>query len=309
MGHASIASLGLGVLAGIVSIAGSAAAQVAPVGAGAAAPAAQEYRPTGYPESYNTIGRSFYPAAEMRALPVARAQAVAAKQELRRAESALNNAVYEVRRVYTRSDELITAQAEEKAAWDALLAARDNAMKDLKQDERYLAAQQLRDRLTTQIADNREKPGTTTERLLAMARVKLNFASSATAMEIAAIAADPNVKASQRRLMAAGHKLTKLRMDFEDTVRADPRVVLARKNVEDARTATAAADAMYIEATRVANAALDFAYFVQATPMPYIVNTPDIYGGYGYSYGNYSARPTVGYPIGYPYLWNAPARR
>lgn len=305
--RATTSAMGAIVLAAALLITRDAAAQVAP--AVQPAPAAQEYRPTGYPESYSTIGRSFYPAAEMRALPVARAQAVAAKQEMRRAESALNNAVYEVRRAYTRSEELITAQAEEKAAWDALLAARDNAMKDLKQDEHYLAAQQLRDRLANQIAENRDKPGTTTERILAMARVKLNFATSATAMEIAAVSADPNVKTAQKRLIAAGNKLTRLRMDFEDTLRADARVTMARKNVEDARTATVAADAMYIEATRVADAALDFAYFVQATPMPYIVNTPDIYGGYGYNYGSYASRPAVGYPIGYPYVWTAPVRR
>jgi hypothetical protein len=285
-------------VASIVALGTVASAQVAPAPSGVQPTVTSEYHPTGYPESYIGVGRSLYPGTELRALPAARAQAVAARANLQRAESDLNMAVSNVKRTFRRSEELNQALAEEKAAWDDLTAARDAVLADLKKDPNYQAAVALKDRLSTQIRVTREEqPKTPAEQLVAMASVKLNFAATATAMEVAAINADPTVRAARERLVAAGARLSKLRQDFDDAAHADPQVLAARKSVQDARIAAVAADAMYIEATRVADAALDYAYFMQAHPIPYSVN--DIYGGYGY----YGAPSTIGYPIGYPYGW------
>jgi len=261
-------------------------------------PAPTEYHPSGYPETYNGVGRTFYPGTELRALPVARAQAVAAREQFLHAQTNLSNAVADVQRTFTRSTELKAALAEEKAAWDDLTNARDAVLSRLSKDERYQAAVQLRDRMTHQIEQARAQKGTPPEQLLAMASVKLSYSASVTGMEAGAIAADPYVAQARQRLVAAGARLAELREVMDDAVRRDPQALAARKAVQEAQTAAAATDAMYLDATRVADAALDFAYFLQTHPAPYIVNSP-YYGGYGYGSVSYP----VGYPLGYP-LWN-----
>jgi hypothetical protein len=215
----------------------------------------------------------------------------------------LTNAVADVHRTFNRSTELKSALAEEKAAWEDLTNARDAVLSRLSKDEQYQAAVQLRDRMAQQIEQARAQKDTQSQHLLAMASVKLSYSASATALEAGAIAADPYVAQARQRLVAAGAKVAELREVVDDAVRRDPQVLAARKAVQETQTAAAATDAMYLDATRVADAALDFAYFLQAHPAPYIVNSP-YYGGYGYGSIGYP----VGYPIGYP-LWNGPHGR
>jgi hypothetical protein len=272
--------------------------------AATAQPAPAEYHPGGYPESYTGVGRTFYPGTELRALPVARAQAVAAREQFLHAQTNLSNAIADVHRTFTRSTELRAALAEEKAAWDELTNARDAALSRLSREEQYQAAVQLRDRMAHQIEQARAQKDTQPQQLLAMASVKLSYSASVTAMEAGAIAADPYVAQARQRLVAAGAKIAELREIIDDAVRRDPQVLAARKAVQETQTAAAATDALYLDATRVADAALDFAYFLQTHSAPYVVNSPYYYGGYGYGSVSYP----VGYPIGYP-LWNAPQGR
>src|SRR5689334_4049405 len=65
-----------------------------------------EYRPSGYSESYQGM---FYPGAELRALPPARAQAAATSAHLHRAEVTLTNTLSDARRASARSREMIDA--------------------------------------------------------------------------------------------------------------------------------------------------------------------------------------------------------
>src|SRR5262249_40120898 len=82
---------------------------------------ANEYHPGGYPETYNGV---FYPGTEIRALPGARAQAIAAQAQLRRAQQDLDNAISDIRRQFVRSPDYIAAQIEERAAYNDLQAIR-----------------------------------------------------------------------------------------------------------------------------------------------------------------------------------------
>jgi hypothetical protein len=264
------------------------------LGAGSAFAQAQATQPgpAGYPESYSGV---FYPSAELRALPAARASAVATAAELRRAEDDLARSVDEMRRIGNRSPEFKVAVADERIAWEALKAAREEALRDLKHDETYQAAVDLRDRLTAQIAVAREKPQTTIEQLRAMAEVKLSHARTISAMESAAIGADPRVEAARQRLIDAGATLAELREQLSESILADPNFQAGRKAIANAKVAVQAADAYYLESKIVAQAGLNYAYELLA-PRPYIVNQP-----YGY-YGGYGGYTPVGYPIGYPVM-------
>jgi len=288
------------------------AANETPDGAGtqptpppAAADLFQGYRPSiGYPETYNP--NVLYPGQELRALPGARANAVAARAVLRQAESALDRAVADVTRVHLRSAELQRAIEEERAAWKALEDARAEALSDLKDDENYLALQRLRQRLAEQLEQLRrreQKPSV--DQIVAIASLRLEYAMTVSAMEAAAVAANPAVRDARQRLVRASQRLRELRLRMEDAVRNDQQVILARRAVQDARIAALASDAYFVEARNVAEIAMDYAYAIRTRPVPYFITPYSYYGGYGYGYP--VGYPMVGYPVGYRYHPSAPA--
>ncbi|WP_428936805.1 hypothetical protein [Fontivita pretiosa] len=265
----------------------------------------QGYRPSGgYPETYNP--NVLYPGQELRVLPGARANAVAARAVLRQAESALDRAVADVTRVHLRSAELQRAIEEERAAWKALEDVRAEALSQLKDDENYLALQRLRQRLAEQLEQLRrreEKPSI--DQIVAIASLRLEYAMTVSAMEAAAVAANPAVRDARQRLVRASQRLRELRRRMEDAVRNDEQVILARRAVQDARIAALASDAYFVEARNVAEIAMDYAYFIRNRPVPYFITPYPNYGGYGYGYP--VGYPMVGYPIGYRYNHSRPA--
>jgi hypothetical protein len=250
-----------------------------------------EYRPGGYPENYGGV---FYSGTELRALPAARAQAVAARAEFRRAQTNLDNAISDIRRAFFRSGRFVEAQAQEQAAWDAFVAARGRALADLRSDSAYLAAVDLRAQLARQIEQIRQDNEHRAAHLLALSTVKLSYSATASAMETAAIAADPVVAEARQRLLVAARQLSELYQEFDDIVRSSPVVQAERRRMQDARVAVAATDALYIEAHNVAEAAMDYAYHIYDHPYPYVINSPYYSGSYTHP---------VGYPIGYPINW------
>lgn len=257
---------------------------------GQATQPAGEFRPGGYPETFQG---AFYPGTELRALPGARANAMVAAAEFRRAQSNLDNSISEIRRAFNRSPQLQEAMAEEQAAFEQLSAARARALEGLKQDAAYQSARDLKNRLGEQIEDSKRDKTSTAQSRMAMATVKLTYATSASAMEAAAMANDPSVAEARRRLVAAGRRLSQLYQDFDEAVRTSPNVLAARKMVEDTRIAAVGADALYVEARNVASVAVDYAYYLYDRPQPYVYNNAPAYGGYGYPI-------RLGYPIGYP---------
>jgi hypothetical protein len=248
------------------------------------------YAPSAYPENYNS--GEFFPAVEIRALPTAAAQAAAAQAQFRRAESDLNNAVADVRRTFDRSLELRDAMANERDAYATLVAARENAIADVKTDSIYKTMTSLKQRIAQQIETQSES--WPQDALVARATLKLSYSATATAMEVAAMTADPNVSEARERLVAAGHRVAELHEQFDDAVHNSPAVLAARKNVEDARIAAVASDAFYLEARNVANVSMDWAYYLRQHPYPQSVYSPDYATGY----------PQFGYPINW---WQGPA--
>jgi hypothetical protein len=238
-----------------------------------------QYAPSGYPENYND--NNFFPAAEVRALPAARAQAVAAAAELRRAQSDLNNAVSDVQRQFAH--QMRDAQADERSAYEALLAARENAIADLKQDSSYQALRSLRDRMGKRI--EQMWVSSPQESIVAMATVKLSYSATTTAMEVAAIAVDRRVGEARDHLIAAGRLVADLNDQMDAAVRGSAVVAMARKSVEDARIGAMASDAFYKEARQVANVSMNWAYYLREHPYPADVYSP------------YDAYPQFGYPI------------
>jgi hypothetical protein len=269
-------------------------AGAAPAMAPAMAPLGQ-YRLGGYPESYGNNG-VFYPGQELRALPVARAQASAAAAQYRVAQSNLTSAVADLQRGFNRSREYNQALADERAAYEALTDARNRALASLQNDVNYQAAVSLRDRVGNQIKYARQQKEVSIETMLALSTLKLSYSATISAMEASAIAADPNVKSAQARLVEAGNRTSALRQQFDDSVHASADVLAARQAVQNSRIAMVATSSLYSEAVHVANVAMTYAYDIYNRPTPYIVGAG--YSGYAPPYTSNAIYG--GYPIGFP---------
>lgn len=259
---------------------------------------AGEFRTGGYPETYQN---TFYPGTELRALPGAKAQSMVAAAVARRAQKTLDNAIMDIRRSFLRSPELAAALGREQAAFDELTAARRRAMAGLANDSNYLAALELKGRLAEQIEDAKESKETPLQERLARASLKLSYATTVTAMEASAMAADSRVTEARQKLVAAGKEVSALYQQLDESIRTSPTVLAARKQLDDARVAAIGADALYVEARNVATVAMDYAYFLYGQPYGYAYNTA---WNSGYGYPMRLGYP-IGYPIGYPHSWSS----
>lgn len=262
------------------------------------------YQPTtAYPEATQT-GGYFYPGVELRALPSARANAAVAWAQYRRAETYLSLLVNDASRKYKRSDELKNAKAEEQAAWESLNAVRAEATASVKADESYKASLALQRRLEKQIQDLRASDDAPLDRLITLATLKVSYSATSSAMEAAAVAADPRVKSARQRLVDASKRVSDLRQQYDDTVRNDPQIIAARRSLEDARIMALGAGTTWIEANRVANIGLDFAYGLNQGPYSnniYNSGYGNPYGPYGYGNLGYGYNNGIGFGMGYPY--------
>jgi hypothetical protein len=245
-------------------------------------------------------GPDDFPSGEVREAVVANAQAATARAVYRRTESALHATVRAQIREFESSAELREALAAEQRAYEALQEARRVALRDVSDDPKYQAMQDLRQNLAQRIADCRDSVtvGTTTrlvstgetprcgpEEMLAIATLKMRVGSEARDMERDVLADNEQVKKARADLAAAGARVATLRAGFDRTLRENDDLKAVRSALEDARIARVTAEAYFHGANRAAGKALHFAYYIHRYD----------YNRYGYPYyGDY-----LSYPFGY----------
>jgi hypothetical protein len=268
------------------------AQQGAPNGA-APAPAADMlnggYQPSYYPDLYHY--NNGWPGVEVRAVPGALTRRAIARAEHRRLQSNLDLMILTMRKAFERTRDYVTAVAEEREAFAQYERERNEALRSVRDDPTYQASISLKQSLTDQIAAARDPRRPYDDEVMAMAQVKMGYASTASAMEAAALSADPDVQQARERLRRASARMSELRSQRDLEVRNSPELELARRNVQDARIAKLAAEVHFLGVLEIANTALDFAYYTHR------------YDQYKYlSYGHYGY---YGYPnsVGYPYNW------
>jgi hypothetical protein len=206
-----------------------------------------------------------------------------ARAALRLAEKQLDNIIRTAQLNFEQSSDYREAVAEEQRAHEAYTAERGKALQDVVSDPKYTAALKLRDELGSQISRVRaeyknELPGSVT---LTLASQKLRYASDAHNLEVAALEKADTVKAAQARLVAASAKVSAMRQNFDNSVRNNPQILEARRNLEDARLNLAGSEAYLNAASDAAQLATDYSYFRHrwdglASP---------VYGGAGPYYG------------------------
>jgi len=248
-------------------------------------------------------GPSDYPAAEINAVPVAKAQQTVAHAVYDRARTALYNTVDNIYEDFHYSPQFQAALRDEKSAHEAYGVARDRALASLMVDSRYRALKDLAAQMSRKLEDLHEHPQQNREEILATASVKLDYTSKMSEMESDALAADTNVKQARTRLVEAGTRVADMRGQFKRFAKRDATFVSARNQMDDARIAFLGADAYFQYSTTAATIALDYAYWIHRYDpynyYPWGSVTNGYYGGFYGSYPSYSASYPVACGIRY----------
>jgi len=206
---------------------------------------------------------SDYPFSEMNGYVVAQARLATARAMFRRAETELSIAFRNAQHDFESSQAFQDALRDEKTDYDNLNAARRKALQSLATDQKYQRLAALRADMSEQIGQRRAAHNITQDEIVVMAKLKLSYAVEMRAMEAVALSNDGgDVKAAQDKLVAAGSKVAALRARYDESLRSNPEIVTARRNLEDARIVKITA-AAYLDGTELsASDALDYAYYL-----------------------------------------------
>lgn len=211
-------------------------------------------------------GQSDFPGDAVHDWVVASARTAHARATLHRAEDDLDHTVRDAQLTFEQSREYTEALAAEKQAYQAYTAERQRALKSVIDDPKYVAALELRDKMGDQIAHLRaesKRAGVAAPRelLLAMASQKMLFATDAHNLEAAALDKDDALKDARQKLVQASARVAALRANFDASVRSNPQILMARRNLEDARVALITSEAYFNAATLAAGVATDSFYY------------------------------------------------
>ncbi|MDB5296281.1 MAG: hypothetical protein JWO31_2264, partial [Phycisphaerales bacterium] len=248
--------------------------------------------PIGSPYTGYGSTSGLYPSTEMNNYVVAAARAATARALFRQAESELGLSYRTAQRQFDSSADYKKAVRDERDAYTALNAARTKAFGSLDGDAKYQRLLALRQDLAERLQEGRASRTLGTDEVVAMATLKMSYATEMRALEVTALGNEPAVRDAQEKLVTAGTRVSELRQRFDESLRTSNEVLAARRNLEDARVARLTADA-YLRATMVNGSyAVDYAYYVYRTPGGSGYNGN---GNTGYGYGGYSNAGWNGY--------------
>jgi hypothetical protein len=236
-----------------------------------------------------------YPAAEVQAVPAARARVALTRAQADNAQSALHDVVYQLKEDFEISADLSTAMRNEQAAHDRYNQARDHALAHLNDSAEYQTLKDLTADLNEKLFNLKANPVANKAEIVATAQLKLAYARKLSAMEANALQSDSAVQDAKTKLVDASAKISDLRAQFQRNVRRDPKMLAARKDYQDAQIARATSTALLAGALEARDIALDYAYDLHIhDPYTYRYNPTYYDPYYNYNYGS-------GYATGYGY--------
>ena len=222
---------------------------------------------------WNQGQQSNMPSADIRAVPEARAGAVRSNWTFNQRLTDLNNAVHLMTTQMEQKPEYRSALDEDKKTYEYMQKARADALVGLKDNIAYVAAQELADKVTAQIEDEKftKKPDLT--KIQAMAMVRLQYITDNRKLEADTLKRDDNYQKACQKMYDAAHKLEEIRQSNAILVATDQNLVNLRQQVAMARIDKLTAGAYYESTIDARNIAIDYARFYRGM---------DIYHGYGY---------------------------
>jgi hypothetical protein len=230
-----------------------------------------------------------FPHTEVQAVPVARAEAVRARAEFNLVQDRLHRWIDRNWDEFENSREFLDASNAEKKAAADFERERKRVIDRLMQDSSYRALVDLVAEMRGKIDQNHPRGAKPTfdetENSIALATLKLGYASTATAMEAAALNADQGVQDARTKLMDAATKTRDLRRDFDRRVRRDPQFLANQATLDQARIDRVVSSAFLESAINARDIALDYAYYLRRWDQ----YKYSVYGIYGYPFGGYGS--------------------
>ncbi|MGH7176167.1 MAG: hypothetical protein ACREJC_02195 [Tepidisphaeraceae bacterium] len=257
-------------------------------------------------DPYNGNGPTDYPAIEVEAVPVARARATQARLEAELVQDELHRAIRWKHEDFEHSKEYLEAAAAENAAQMEYDQARASVLRKLSNDPGYRSLVDMIAQMKEQIENERPSSKAMTyqiEHFIALATVKLGYASTVSAMEAAALAADSRVQNAKNRLIDAAAKTATMRAYSDRTIRRDPEILAMQRNYRDARITRVTSAVFRDSAIEARDIAMTYAVYLHWWDQyRYSVASYYPYYGYGaYGYGSGYGPYYVGSSTVYPY--------
>lgn len=227
-----------------------------------------------------------YPAAEVRAVPGAKARRAIAVAERREAYNGLQLAVRDSESEMLDSDAMTEALEEEKAAFMELELARAAALSELSKDAEYQAHRAAHESLGKQIADfnHARRDDGISSQVVTLATNKLDFAKEQRRRESEVLARSDDYREARRRLVVARAEINAIQKEWRKQIKTDPQLVEARQKHMLAKIAHLAAEAYLEGVVEARNIALRYAEYLhrynpyQVAHYPYYGH--DVFSGY-----------------------------
>ncbi len=274
----------------------TAAGTAAETMSGAASGAMAGTMPAGTSDPYRGY-QNDYPAAEVQAVPVARAESARARVILELTRERLYRYIDRSWDDFYNSKDYLDAAAAQSRAQQNYDRERDRVMRTLSNDASYRALTDLVKTMHEKLDRDRPKGSKPSQdefdQIVATASVKLGYSSTASSMEAAALAADSGVQDARNRLVDAGNRKVELRRTQDRQVRRSDEFASGRNALDQARLNRTVAEAFEVGAVEARNIAISYATYLHGWDQ-YRYSTTGAFGyGYGYGYPAYNT------PAGY----------
>jgi hypothetical protein len=231
---------------------------------------------------------SDFPGPIVRDWVTASAMAARARAIYRQSDVDLTVAIRRAQMNFEHSQDYQNAQTAERQAYADYVAARDRALVSLRDNSKYRAIAELRDDLAAKLSRRRADKHADKDEILAMATLKMQYASDARAIEVQALDASPEVKSARDRMVAASRHVSELRSNLDTAIRDNPEIASVRRSLIESRISMLTADAYASAATIASDAALNYQYFLHRNDQGYYAPWGPAATGGGIGGGYYS---------------------
>jgi len=158
-----------------------------------------------------------------------------AEGKLERAQDALKKTIDDLRQQSTSSPDVAQAQNALRQAQADYDAATAPILEKVRGGSTYAAALEAKKAASKHVEELQAQEPPDQDQINEAARVVLDKGRAVTQMQSDAVASDPKAAALKIKLEVANQKLLKIRHDLEESIKINPQVIAARKEVDQAQ--------------------------------------------------------------------------
>jgi hypothetical protein len=188
---------------------------------------------------------STVPEVNQKPLDDAKSALALAQGRLERAQDAFNTLLKHRRDQFETAPALSQAQAAIRDAQSEYDSVAAPILEKVRARTDYQSALDAKKVAAKKVADLQSEASTPQDQITDAARTALDRGAAVSAIERAALEADPKVLAAKGKLAAANTNLLKLRYEFEKSLKADPQVTGSREEIDKLRADLAPLQSAY----------------------------------------------------------------